>query len=147
MPCVKITIKSQVGDESLHTCLHCSFIPFLLQSAFCEGGERLVSFLTLVWISEQWPMLGVCWIFGPPLAVVSCLVPSLFSLFWPPGYAHAQLRSVTLLILPTLPLTRLVPRCHPKNQERGVVTLANFLVCAESAYDKIRNTCWSCAYQ
>ena len=28
----------------------------------------------------------------------------------------------------------LVPRCHPKNWERGLVTLANFLVCAESAY-------------
>ena len=29
----------------------------------------------------------------------------------------------------------LVPRAPPKkNQERGLVTLANFLVCAESAY-------------
>ena len=27
-----------------------------------------------------------------------------------------------------------IPRSHPKNQERGLVSLANFLVCAESAY-------------
>ena len=28
----------------------------------------------------------------------------------------------------------LVPRSHPKNRERDLVSLANFLVCAESAY-------------
>ena len=28
----------------------------------------------------------------------------------------------------------LVPRPHPKNRERGLVSLANFPVCAESAY-------------
>ena len=28
----------------------------------------------------------------------------------------------------------LVPRSHPKNWERGLVTLASFPVCAESAY-------------
>ena len=30
--------------------------------------------------------------------------------------------------------TSLVPRPHPKNRERGLVSLANFPVCAESAY-------------
>ena len=29
----------------------------------------------------------------------------------------------------SLPSTSLVPRPHPKNQERGLVTLANYLIC------------------
>ena len=48
----------------------------------------------------------------------------------------------------SLPSTSLVPRPHPKNQERGLVTLANYLICAESAY-YVTITCllWSCGSQ
>ena len=34
----------------------------------------------------------------------------------------------------SLPSTSFVLRPHPRNQERGLVTLANYLICAESAY-------------
>ena len=33
-----------------------------------------------------------------------------------------------------LPTTQYVAQAPPKNQERGLVTLANFFVCAKSAY-------------
>ena len=44
--------------------------------------------------------------------------------------------------------TSLVPRPHQKNQERGLVTLANYLICAESAYYvTIMCLLWSCGSQ
>ena len=39
----------------------------------------------------------------------------------------------------------LVPRPHPNIPERGLVTLANYLICAESAY--YVTTMWPCGYQ
>ena len=50
----------------------------------------------------------------------------------PPIKVHMELDNCSVPM--EVDTGRLVPRPHPKNWERGLVTLASFPVCAESAY-------------
>ena len=73
---------------------------------------------TRLFICLEFQMLGACLHLIASLLLSPCRIPSS-----PPS---------------------LVPRPHPKNRERGLVTLANYLVCAESAlYVTITCLLWS----
>ena len=124
------TLNNDFGRKGRFSCLivHvCCYWSWILQGrkrlAFSLTGPSLESWF------ENWGPTSVKLrelVRWDTISVTSAILISKFNCVWPP----------------------LRPRPHPKYWEKGLVTLANFLVCAESAYYRafrdymVASYCW-----